>query len=60
MIRALLAILILVPACNRQDQPEAPTAEESDQLNEAEHMLDELANEEGPATEAADPSINSN
>ena len=43
-------------ACNREEKPEAPTPAESEQLNDAEAMLNGLANEEGPATEAADPS----
>jgi hypothetical protein len=35
-------------AC-RDQQPPAPTPEQSDQLNEAENMLNDLAtNEEGP------------
>jgi hypothetical protein len=41
---ALLLSLLLAPAC-RDNRPPAPTAEESDQLNEAEAML----NEEGAA-----------
>ena len=47
----LLAFAFLLPACGEQ-RPPAPTAEESDQLNEAEAML----NEEGPGTEAPSPS----
>ena len=44
----LLTPLLLLAACG-DDRPPAPTAEQSDQLNEAEAMLDDLAqNEEGP------------
>ncbi len=52
-------LLLLMTACNRGDKPEAPTAAEAERLNEAEAMLNGLANEEGSATEVADPSINS-
>jgi hypothetical protein len=40
--------MLLVAAC-REQRPPAPTSEQSDQLNEAEDMLNDLAtNEEGP------------
>jgi hypothetical protein len=51
----LMAALLLT-ACNREEKPEGPTAAEAERLNQAETMLNGLANEEGPATEAADPS----
>jgi hypothetical protein len=51
-----LCLLLFLAACNREEQPQAPTTAESDRLNNAEAMLNGLANEEGPATEAADPS----
>ena len=56
MKRSLLPIVVLLTACNREEQPQAPTAAETEQLNEAEEMLNELANEEGPAPQGADPS----
>jgi hypothetical protein len=44
----LLSLILLAAAC-REQRPPAPTSEQSDQLNEAESMLNELAtNEEGP------------
>jgi hypothetical protein len=44
----ILATLLFLAAC-RRDEPPAPTAEQSAQLNEAEEMLNaEAANEEGP------------
>ena len=50
---------LLLGACHDQ-RPAAPTAEENRQLDEAAAMLNDMAaNEEGPATEAADPSLNS-
>ena len=55
-MKKLLACLLLLSACNREERPEGPTPEETERLNEAEEMLNELANEEGPATEVADPS----
>ena len=56
-MRTIFLAALLLAACNREERPEAPTAAESEQLNEAEDMLDDLAkNEEGPAPEDADPS----
>ena len=54
--KIILAALFLTAACNREEQPQAPTAAESERLNDAEAMLNDLAKEEGPATEATDPS----
>ena len=51
--------LLLLTACNREERPEAPTPAETERLNDAEAMLNELANEEGPASKPADPSLNS-
>jgi len=53
-------ILIFAASCNREEQPQAPTASESDQLNEADEMLDNLAKEEGAAPEDTAPPTNSN
>jgi len=51
----LLAALLLV-AC-KENRPPQPTAEQSQQLNEAEDMLNHMAaNEEGPADRSASPS----
>jgi len=51
----LLAALLLV-AC-KENRPPQPTAEQSQQLNEAEDMLNDMAaNEEGPADRSASPS----
>jgi outer membrane lipoprotein-sorting protein len=56
---ALILLLTLTPAC-RDQRPPAPTAEESNQLNEAEAMLNDLAaNEEGPVDRSTGPSNNS-
>ncbi len=50
------AALLLLSACHK-DAPPGPTAEQSDQLNDAEDMLNSLAaNEEGPADRSASPS----
>jgi hypothetical protein len=55
-MRKLAALaVVLLSACGEQ-RPAAPTAEQSDQLNEAEGMLNELAKEEGPEAQAPDPS----
>jgi hypothetical protein len=54
MKKTILLALLVLAACD--DRPPAPTAEQNDQLNDAEDMLDEeAAKEKGPATEAADP-----
>ena len=45
---AIFTALLLLAAC-RDDRPPAPTAEQSDQLNQAENLLNaEAANEKGP------------
>jgi hypothetical protein len=54
------AALLLLAGCKGQSPP-APSARQSDQLNEAEDMLDNAAqNEEGPADRSASPSNRSN
>ena len=55
-----ILLLILASACNREERPQAPTPAETEPLNEAEEMLNGLANEEGAAPEDTAPPINSN
>jgi nitrous oxide reductase accessory protein NosL len=56
MTKILFALLLLA-GCNREEKPQPPTPAESARLDEAEDMLNDLArNEEGPASEDADPS----
>ena len=50
--------MLLVAACNDQHPP-APTAEQNLQLNEAENMLNAMANEEGPVDRSTGPSNSS-
>ena len=58
-MKRIFPILLLLTACGREERPEVPTAAETERLNEAEAMLDDMAgNEEGPATEVADPVSN--
>ncbi|MFL6722873.1 MAG: hypothetical protein ACJ8FC_07370 [Sphingomicrobium sp.] len=52
-------LLLLTAACNREERPQAPTAAESDRLDEAEDMLNDLANEEGAAPDGTAPSNSS-
>ena len=40
-------MLLVLSGC-RKDQPPAPSAEQSAQLNDADAMLNDVANEEGP------------
>ena len=55
----IFVALLLVAACHK-DRPPAPTAEESDQLNDAEDMLNGMAqNKEGPEASASSPSNSS-
>jgi len=55
--KVLLPLLLLAASSCRGDRPPAPTAEQSDQLNEADQMLNDLAaNEEGPADRSTGPS----
>ena len=55
MKRSLVVLALVIAACDR-DRPPAPTAEQSNQLDEAEAMLNELANEKGPEANAPGPS----
>ena len=61
MKRTLFLSLFLLTAC-RDDRPPAPTAEESDQLNDAENMLNAEANaqpahnQQGPEDRSPGPS----
>ena len=51
-----ILLLLALFACNREEEPRAPTEVQSEQLNEADAMLDRLAKEEGPEAEAPSPS----
>ena len=57
-MRVLLLAALLLCAC-RKEEPAAPTAEQSAQLNDAEDMLNNAANEEGPADRPTGPSNHS-
>lgn len=56
----LIAILFLASACNREEQPAAPTPAETERLNDAEEMLNEFGKEEGAAPEGTAPPIPNN
>jgi hypothetical protein len=59
MTKYLMAALLCLSAC-RKDGPQAPTTEQSTQLNDAENMLNGMAqNEEGPEANASGPSNSS-
>jgi hypothetical protein len=55
VVRCALPLLLMLVACG-DERPPAPTAEESARLDEADAMLDNLANEEGPADRSTGPS----
>ena len=56
MQKTAFALALLTAACDR-DRPPAPTAEQSGQLDEAEAMLNDMAeNEEGAAPAGTAPS----
>ena len=59
MKNQIVLALLALSAC-RDAQPELPTTEQSAQLNEAEAMLNEMGNEEGPSATAPGPSSNRN
>jgi len=55
MQKSLLFLAILFAGCDRE-RPPAPTSEQSAQLDEAEDMLNDMAeNEEGAAPEGTAP-----
>ena len=59
-MRNVILCLGLVLCSCREQGPPAPTAEQSDQLNDAEDMLNDMAqNEEGPEANASSPSNSS-
>ena len=51
----LLVAALFLGACHKEEPP-SPTQQQSDQLNEADSMLNDLANEEGPEANAPSPS----
>ena len=56
MQKLFACAFLLLTAC-QDDRPPAPTSEESAQLNQAEDMLNDMAqNEEGPEANASGPS----
>ena len=56
---AICALTLLLVSC-RDQRPPAPSPEQAEQLNEAEAMLNDLAeNEEGPEANAPSPSNSS-
>jgi hypothetical protein len=57
--KLIVCIALSVAACHDKRPPQ-PTAEQSDQLNDAEDMLNNMAqNEEGPEANASSPSNSS-
>ena len=58
MRNILLLSVLLLTACNREERPEAPTAAEGERLDDAEDMLNDLANKEGAAPEGTAPTLN--
>jgi len=55
-VKKIILCVLLLAAC-QDKRPPAPTGQQSAQLNEAEDMLNDMANnEEGPADRSASPS----
>jgi len=55
-VKKIIVCVFLLAAC-QDKRPPIPTEEQSSQLNEAEDMLNHMAqNEEGPADRSASPS----
>ena len=59
MKKLFLLGTLLLASCNREERPEPPTVAESERLDEAEEMLNALANEDGAAPEGTAPTHNS-
>jgi nitrous oxide reductase accessory protein NosL len=59
MSRTILILSMLALASCHKDEPPAPTPEQSAQLNDADSMLNNLDNEEGPEANAPGPSNSS-
>jgi hypothetical protein len=58
--KLFVCVALLVSACHDRDRPPAPTSGQSDQLNEADQMLNDMGkNEEGPEANASSPSNSS-
>ena len=56
-MKKLIACLLLLACACRDQRPPAPTPQQAAQLNEAEDMLNNMAeNEEGPEANASGPS----
>jgi len=58
-MRLAAICLVLFAAGCRKDEPQAPTAEQSAQLNDADAMLNSIGNEKGPEANAPGPSNSS-
>jgi hypothetical protein len=58
--KLIVCVFLIVGACHDRTRPPEPTPEQLDQLNEADQMLNEMAqNEEGPEANASGPSNSS-
>lgn len=55
ILTVIVCVGLALAGC-RDGKPEQPTAEQSAQLNDAEDMLNGVANEEGPEANAPGPS----
>jgi hypothetical protein len=55
-VKTSVAVVLLLLCGCRKEQPPAPTAEQSAQLNDAENMLNAADNEKGPADRSTGPS----
>ncbi|MFL6726574.1 MAG: hypothetical protein ACJ8FS_08680 [Sphingomicrobium sp.] len=56
-MKQLIVCILLVLASCKDQRPPTPTVQQSQQLNEAEDLLNNMAaNEEGPADRSAGPS----
>jgi len=59
-VKKLIVCALLIVAACKDHRPPAPTAEQSTRLNNAEDMLNNMDNEEGPADRSTGPSNQSN
>ena len=55
-MKSVIPLLLLATASCGDEAPPTPTSAETEQLDQAENMLNDIAKEEGPAPDGTGPS----